>query len=78
MRSNSRTGRAPRNLNEDDVSGWMKAAEKPIGPVTQDDLRRHMRRVNFVRWRRLQKDFRWMMREMKKLGLNPEDARWLP
>lgn len=71
-------GRQPRRINEDDIASWFKATEKPPKEYTIERLREHMRMKNPVRWRRLRKDFAWMMREMKKLGMNPEDARWLP
>ncbi len=32
---------------------------------------------NRRRWRRLQRDFSWLRKEMEKAGLNPEDARFV-
>jgi hypothetical protein len=34
-------------------------------------------RRNPRRWRRMQRDLKWLEKRMKKMGLNPEDARWL-
>ena len=38
---------------------------------------KHLKSKNLVRAYRVKSDYRWMQRELKKLGLNPEDARWL-
>jgi len=34
-----------------------------------------LRQVNYWRYRRLCSDFAWMQKQVKKMGLNPEDAR---
>ena len=69
-----------RHLTEDDLAGWSDALdsrEKAIKPRTVQDVRILVRKVNFVRWHRLQKDFAWLQKEMKKMDLNPEDARYI-
>lgn len=71
-------GVAPRLLNDKDIADFIGPMSKPPRPTTLDSLRGHMRSKNPVRWHRLRRDFAWMQREMRKLGLNPEDARWLP
>lgn len=56
----------------------MAANTKPaIKAPDKNEAIRILRQKNFVRMSRMEKDFRWMKREMKKMGLNPEDARYL-
>ncbi len=72
-------GVAPARATAAEIESFFDEAQsKPFNPRTRNELRAWMQALNFVRWRRLEKDFAWMQREMKKLGLNPEDARWLP
>jgi hypothetical protein len=69
-------GKPARPLTEDDVSGWMAAADErpaPLAPKIADVIRKR----NRFRWRRFIKDYRWVQKEMEKMGLSPEDARWL-
>lgn len=44
---------------------------------TRQQIRDYMNEKYKWRWRRLQRDYRWLERVMKKIGLNPEDARYL-
>ena len=44
---------------------------------TRVQLRNHLQAMSPRRWRRLQKEYGWVRDEMKKMGLNPEDARFL-
>jgi hypothetical protein len=77
-RSKNYIGEPPRFLDDRDLSGWFNAAiEAQTSRRTQEDIARHIKSRNPIRWRRLQRDLRWVKKEMKKLGLNPEDARWL-
>lgn len=52
------------------------------GPSSQS-LRDRKQLVDYLmaknprRWARMQRDFTWARREMKKLGKNPEDVRFL-
>lgn len=69
-----------RNLTEDDRLSWYDAAgerEKAIRPQTVADVQALVRNRNPIRWYQLQSDFRWLKKQMKKLGLNPEDARYM-
>ncbi len=66
-----------RPLTEQDFDGFRAAADERPKPRTIEDIRRRLTERNFVRMNRLQKEYRWMQREMKKMGLNPEDARWV-
>ena len=66
-----------RRLDDGDIDAFMDAAERRMRPITRDEIREHMRRKNGWRWWRLQHDYRWLRKQMKKLGLNPDDAREL-
>ena len=46
-------------------------------PARIEELRKEIARSNPMRWLSLQTDLRWLKRQMKKRGMNPEDARWL-
>lgn len=53
----------------------------PDAPYYPERTRRELRAFFFQkhRWRmrRMQRDFNWLGKKMKKMGLNPEDARYL-
>lgn len=68
-----------RPLTEDDLQSWQDAVTKrPTGKAkTEEDVKALIRNRNPVRWWQLQRDFKWVQKEMKKMGLNPEDARFL-
>lgn len=70
----------PRDLTDEDRLAWDDALDqraRKTKPETLDDIRALIRHRNPIRWRNLQKDYRWVQKEMKKLGLNPEDARYI-
>ena len=58
--------------------GWEDVPDEPFyDAATRKHLQDHIASKNKWRWRRLQRDYRWVEKEMKKLGLNPEEARFL-
>lgn len=69
----------PRPAQQDDYQAWFDAAANREMPRKTDieHLRAYMEHLNPHRWRRLQKDVRWIEAEMAKLGLTAEDARWM-
>jgi hypothetical protein len=69
----------PRHISEDDKAAWLEAASKRTPPRERDreTLRNYLQARNRLKWYRLQGLLRWYEKEMKKLGLNPEDARWI-
>lgn len=71
----------PRDLTDEDRAGWADAQDarmsSPMRPKTMEDVQRLIRNRNPIRWRQVRRDFRWVQKEMKKLGLNPEDARFI-
>lgn len=69
-----------RDLTEDDRLAWYDAGserEKAIRPQTIADVQALVRNRNPVRWRQLQGHYKWLQKEMKRMGLNPEDARYM-
>lgn len=75
----TRYGSQPRDLEDDDIEGWESASEAGyhVKPETRSQVQAMLRRSNPVRWAQCQGDLRWAQRQMKKLGLNPEDARFM-
>jgi hypothetical protein len=58
--------------------GWDDLPDEPYyADATRKKLAEHIEKQNRRRWRRLQNDYKWLQSEMLKLGLNPEDARFL-
>jgi hypothetical protein len=76
---NQRIPVRPRQLTDQDVHNWTAASRNMKPPRAYDvlSLRAYMSAKNRRRWERLQKDFRWVQRQMDRLGANPEDARWI-
>ena len=70
-------GQPQRRLTSDDVDSFVEAATLRKEPRTTAQARAAIRQSNPVRWWRLQGDLKWLRREMKRMGLNPEDARWI-
>lgn len=75
--SHARKPVEPRKLNTDDRLAWETALDQPRPEKTVESIRRLMRNRNPVRWHQVQRDFKWLQRQMKKAGLNPEDARYI-
>ena len=66
-----------RRLNEDDIEGFFHAASRRPKYKTSDEIIRQLKKDNWFRWNRLQSDLRWMKRRLKKMGVDPEQAREL-
>lgn len=67
----------PRELTDEDRAGWNDALDRraAMKPQTVESVRALIRQRNPIRWHQLQRDIKWVEKEMKKMGLNPEDAR---
>lgn len=69
----------PHIPTQDELDGWMQAAEQREPPrfteITQ--FRTYLHAKSPRRWRRIQKDYDWMQAQLIKLGVNPEDVRWI-
>lgn len=76
----TRVDPVPGPATDEDRAGWFAAAsERPRVPAltTRQQLHGYLFHKNPVRMRRLRSDFKWMQKELTKMGRNPEDARWL-
>ncbi len=57
---------------------WDDLPDEPYyNERTRAKIRDFFQARNRWRWNRLQRDYAWLRKEMKKVGLNPEDARYL-
>ncbi len=57
---------------------WDDLPDEPYyNERTRDKIRDFFQARNRWRWNRLQRDYAWLRKEMKKVGLNSEDARYL-
>jgi hypothetical protein len=79
-----RVPKNPRNLDPQDISSYLDAAtervahpSKPKSKSGVDALRAYLDHTHSVRMFRMRVDLRWLQRQCKKYGVNPEDARWL-
>jgi len=58
--------------------GWGDPLDERVSAPklrTQHDVREAIKDIDARRWRRIQRDYDWLERQMVKLNLNPEDAR---
>lgn len=74
----ARYGSQPRPLQDEDFDDWTLAGEASMPSMrTRADVQRRLRQINPVKWRQINGDINWMKKHMKKLGLNPEDYRYI-
>jgi len=66
-----------RQLGEEDHIDFQEAASKRQPPPNIEQLREHFKAKNPHRWRRMNSDKRWAEKQLRKLGMNPDDWRWL-
>lgn len=69
--------KSKRLLTDNDIDSFNEAADQRKPQRTQTNIIEALRKKDGHRMWRLQRDYRWMQKQMKKMGLNPEDARWL-
>lgn len=67
----------PRTLDDADYVSWFAAADRRTDPLSRDELIVEIKKRNPHRWWRIQYDYKWLRRQMKRLGQNPDDAREL-
>lgn len=59
---------------------WLDiAASRDVAPLPKDreTLQAYCRSRSRRRWRRFQRDYKYFGKVLKRLDMNPEDARWL-
>ena len=69
--------RQKRKAMQEDFDGWFEAAEFQVGPRTRQTIIKALQKKNPHRMWRLRHDYRWVQKQMKKMGLDPNDAREL-
>lgn len=68
-------GMPPRPATDDERLSWFNAARSQK-PGNYDTVRKFLEAKNPYRWARIQSDQHWMEKQLTKLGLDPEDARF--
>lgn len=66
-------GMPRRRVNRKDVISFEEAIKQRRGPRDLTAIRAELIRRNYVRMRRMQGDVSWLKKQLKKMGLNPED-----
>lgn len=72
-----------RTLDDDDYESFFSAADArprrttPRSPQTRADIIAALEKKNSYRMWRLNHDYKWLRRQMKKMGHDPDDAREL-
>ena len=67
----------PRRLKEEDVDMFLEATEQRPKPKNRDQIIEAIKANNAYRWWRLNRDYQWLRKRMKKMGYSPDDAREL-
>lgn len=67
----------PRTLDDSDFDAFYKAADGRSAPLTREQIIAKLERKNSYHMWALRYHYRWVRRQMKKMGLNPDDAREL-
>lgn len=68
-----RFGKKP--ASEEDVQDWIDAADNRRGSLSDDEIIAYLNSKNWYRWWRIGQDYRWVKKQLKKLGVSPERAR---
>jgi hypothetical protein len=69
-----------KRLDDEMVDSFFSAADernRHRRPRNRDELIELIKRDNSYRWWRLQHDYNWLRKQMKKHGYNPDEAREL-
>jgi hypothetical protein len=69
-----------RKLDEETIDSFFGAADerhKHMKPRNRDEIIELVTRSNTYRWWRLKHDYKWLQKQMKKHGYNPDEAREL-
>lgn len=74
-------GQPKRQPTQEDLLGWIDITEaregKPPPRVTTEQWAAYLKAKNPARWYRMRKDFKWAQRMLLKIGVDPEEVRWL-
>lgn len=68
-----------RDLDDDDRTSWDDALDedRDSKPKNMAEVRRALKRYNKFKYNQMMRDYRWLQKQMKKMGHNPEDARYI-
>jgi hypothetical protein len=74
-------GQPKRQATQEDLFGWVDISDKRDGApptrVTKEQWQAYLKAKNRARWYRMRKDFKWAQRMLLKIGVDPEEVRWL-
>lgn len=74
----ARFGSAPRDLTDEDFVDWdISIQNRKPTLQNKEHAIQAIRRMNPYKWAEYKRNYKWVQKQMKKLGLNPEDIRWL-
>lgn len=65
--------RGPRVPTEEERQEWIDSMPEGVRP---EDVRLALHDIDARKWRQLQLGMKWMKHELRKMGLNPDEARW--
>lgn len=71
------SSKQPRTLDDTDLDYFWSAANTRRRALTRDEIIAYLEMRNPTRMWSLRRNYRWVQKQMKKMGLNPEDAREL-
>lgn len=72
-----RLGTEKHKPTEEEFTSWFEEAELRKPHPSREAIIMRIKARNSYRWWRLQHDYKWLKRQCKKMGLNPEEAREL-
>lgn len=75
--NNVRKGVQPRDVTVEDRASFFDAAANAKPPKNIEEMRQRIANKNPVRWSRLQREMKWAGKEAIKMGMSPEDVRWI-
>ena len=74
----SRFGTAPRELNNGDIVDWTTAGDHRKPTLrSKEQIIHAIKSKNSYRWFEYKRQRRWVQKQMRKLGLDPDDEKWL-
>lgn len=67
----------PRRLTAEDVTGFIDSAKKLHAQRKPSAVMAEIEREHPVRVAGLRSAYKWLQKQLKKKGINPEEARWM-
>lgn len=64
-------------LDDADIESFWSSSSRRTRPLSRDEILAYLEKKNGYRMWQLRRNFKWVQKQMKKMGLNPEDAREL-